>query len=212
MKVGFSITRKVGLKEKGKHCWYQPELSSESWTRSLVTRVRSSLIWSYDQSSAWFMLRGSLLSCFSSHAPLAFVLLSFKTFVPFTWMYSTGRLFLVWEFWPWMQITFLNLSQLVQEVCLMNHLEKIKKGIKRRKTNAEHFTTLEQPINYLIYAKDALHEALFQTGTTGLCLGPWRDRSELWCFKNVERLGPVEISMPILWNKLGSKKKKNLSC
>lgn len=62
-----------------------------------------------------------------------------------------------------MQITFLNLSQLVQEVCLMNHLEEIKKKrIKGRKTNAEHYTTLEQPINYLTYAKYALHEDVFR--------------------------------------------------
>lgn len=112
--------------------------------------VSSSLIWSNDQSSAWFMLRGSF---FSFHVPLTFILLSFKTFALFIWMYSTGRLFLAWEFFPWMQITVLNLSQLVQEVCLMNHLEEIEKRIKRRKTNAEHYTTLEQPISYLTYAK-----------------------------------------------------------
>lgn len=35
----------------------------------------------------------------------------------------------------------------------MNHLEEIKKKIKGRKRNAEHCTTLEQPINYLTYAK-----------------------------------------------------------
>lgn len=33
-----------------------------------------------------------------------------------------------------------------------------KKGIKGRKPNAEHYTTLEQPIKYLTYAKYALHE------------------------------------------------------
>lgn len=71
-----------------------------------------------------------------------------------------------------MQITFLNLSQLVQEVCLMNHLEEIKKKkrIKGRKTNAEHCTTLEHPINYLTYAKDALCEELLQTDSTGQSL------------------------------------------
>lgn len=37
---------------------------------------------------------------FLSHVPLAFLLLRFKTFVLFTWMYSTGRLFLAWEFLP----------------------------------------------------------------------------------------------------------------
>lgn len=60
-----------------------------------------------------------------------------------------------------MQITFLNLSQLVQEVCLMNHLEEIEKRIKGRQTKAEHYTTLEQPINHLTYAKYAPTEELF---------------------------------------------------
>lgn len=110
-------------------------------SRALSHMVRSSLIWSNDQSSAWFVLRGSF-SFFFSHVPLAFILLSFKTFVLFTWMYSTGRLFLAWEFFPWMQITFLNLSQLVQEVCLMNHLEEIKKKDKE-KTNKSR--TLDNP-------------------------------------------------------------------
>ena len=130
-------------------------------SRALSHMVRSSLIWSNDQSSPWFVLRGSFSFSFFSHVPLAFILLSFKTFVLFTWMYSTGRLFLAWEFFPWMQITFLNLSQLVQEVCLMNHLEEIEKRIKRRQTKAEHYTTLEQPINHLTYAKYALPEELF---------------------------------------------------
>lgn len=75
-----------------------------------------------------------------------------------------------------MQITFLNLSQLVQEVCLMNHLEEIfKKGIKRRKTNAEGYTILELPIKDLTYAKYAACEELFQEETTRLSLGLWKD-------------------------------------
>lgn len=57
--------------------------------------------------------------------------------------------------------TFLNLSQLVQEVCLMNHQRGDRKRIKRRQTKAEHYTTLEQPDNHLTYAKYALPEELF---------------------------------------------------
>lgn len=71
-----------------------------------------------------------------------------------------------------MQITFLNLSQLVQEVCLMNHLEEIKKKrIKRRKTNAEHYTTLEQPVGYLTYAKDAPLKNCSRQTPQGFALG-----------------------------------------
>lgn len=73
-----------------------------------------------------------------------------------------------------MQMTFLNLSQLAQEVCLMNHLEEIKK-IKRRKTNAECYTALEQPINYLTYAKYSLHAKMFEMEATRLSPRLWKD-------------------------------------
>lgn len=60
----------------------------------------------WDPVSFEVMIKDLHVSCwevfffFFLHVPLAFVLLSFKTFVLFTWMCSAGRLFRAWEFLP----------------------------------------------------------------------------------------------------------------